>query len=177
MPQIMRTSNPALGDKTFNGLPSSLDDISNRMTLNGTVNKTGILLVLAIVSAGWTWLQFAQTRDVSTITPWMMLGGLGGFIAAMVTIFKKQWAPVTAPIYAVLEGLLLGGISAVFELRYPGIAFGVGSADLWHAVCVVVPVSHRDYPGDGKIPAGCFCRYRRDCALLPAADDSRTLPL
>jgi uncharacterized YccA/Bax inhibitor family protein len=52
-----------------------------------------------------------------------MLGGLGGFIAAMVTIFKKQWAPVTAPIYAVLEGLLLGGISAVFELRYPGIAF------------------------------------------------------
>ena len=119
----MRTSNPALGDKTFNGLPSSLGDISNRMTLNGTVNKTGILLVLAIVSAGWTWLQFAQTRDVSTIAPWMMLGGLGGFIAAMVTIFKKQWAPVTAPIYALLEGLLLGGISAVFELRYPGIAF------------------------------------------------------
>jgi uncharacterized YccA/Bax inhibitor family protein len=52
-----------------------------------------------------------------------MLGGLvGGFICAMVTVFKKEWSPVTAPIYALLEGLVLGGLSAVVDLRYPGIA-------------------------------------------------------
>ena len=51
-----------------------------------------------------------------------MLGALGGFVVAMVTIFKKTWAPVTAPIYALLEGLVLGGLSAMFEMRYPGIA-------------------------------------------------------
>src|SRR6267143_1456021 len=52
-----------------------------------------------------------------------MIGGLfGGFVVALVTIFKKEWSPVTAPVYALLEGLALGGISAMFELRYPGIA-------------------------------------------------------
>jgi uncharacterized YccA/Bax inhibitor family protein len=92
------------------------------MTLNGTVNRTGILLVLAIASAGWTWLQFMQSRNLADVMPWMLLGLFGGLIAAMVTIFKKEWSPVTAPAYALLEGLVLGGLSAVFELRYPGIA-------------------------------------------------------
>jgi uncharacterized YccA/Bax inhibitor family protein len=50
------------------------------------------------------------------------IGGIGGFIVAMVTIFKKEWSPITAPIYSLLEGLALGGISALFELRYPAIA-------------------------------------------------------
>jgi len=92
------------------------------MTLNGTVNKTGILLVCALATAGWTWFQFLQSRDLSDVAPWMMVGVIGGLICAMVTIFKKEWAPVTAPAYALLEGLALGGISAMFELRYPGIA-------------------------------------------------------
>jgi uncharacterized YccA/Bax inhibitor family protein len=56
------------------------------------------------------------------VLPLVAIGGIGGFIAALVTIFKKEWSPITAPIYALLEGLALGGISAVFELRYPGIA-------------------------------------------------------
>jgi uncharacterized YccA/Bax inhibitor family protein len=92
------------------------------MTLNGTVNKTGILLVCALATAGWTWFQFLQSRDLSSVAPWMMVGVIGGLIFAMITIFKKEWAPVTAPAYALLEGLALGGISAMFELRYPGIA-------------------------------------------------------
>jgi uncharacterized YccA/Bax inhibitor family protein len=126
---LMRTSNPALGEKTFQDLARSQygsgyqGDLSTRMTLNGTVNKTGILLVCAVITAGWTWLQFMRTEDAASVTPWMLLGMIGGFICAMVTIFKKEWAPVTAPIYALLEGLVLGGLSALFELRYPGIAF------------------------------------------------------
>jgi uncharacterized YccA/Bax inhibitor family protein len=52
-----------------------------------------------------------------------MTGGLiGGFVIALVTIFKKEWSPITAPVYALLEGLVLGGISAIFERSYPGVA-------------------------------------------------------
>ena len=125
MPQLMRTSNPALGDKTFRGLPSGygIGDISSRMTLNGTINKTGILLVCAIATAGWTWMQFMASGTPATVMPMMLLGLIGGFVMALVTIFKKEWAPVTAPAYALLEGLVLGGLSAVFEARFPGIAF------------------------------------------------------
>ena len=54
--------------------------------------------------------------------PWMMGGLLLGFVTAMVTVFKQTWAPITAPIYALCEGLALGGISALFERSYPGIA-------------------------------------------------------
>ena len=125
---LMKTSNPALSDNTFRDLPGvqygrgGLIDAANRMTLSGTVNKTGILLLCAIATAAWTWSQFMQTHDMATVAPELMLGALGGFIVAMVTIFKQTWAPVTAPIYALLEGLVLGGLSAVFEAHYPGIA-------------------------------------------------------
>lgn len=124
---LFKTSNPALGDKTFQGLSQTQyggypSDLTARMTLNGTVNKTGILLVLAIAAAGWTWHLFTQSENPADVMPWMFGGLIGGFIFAMITIFKKEWSPVTAPAYALLEGLALGGISAFFELRYPGIA-------------------------------------------------------
>jgi uncharacterized YccA/Bax inhibitor family protein len=63
-----------------------------------------------------------QTHDPSDVAGWLMLGVFGGFIVAMVTIFKQSWAPMTAPIYALCEGLFLGAISAFLDLRYPGIA-------------------------------------------------------
>ena len=123
---LMKTSNPALAANTFRDLSDSqyggLTDLAGRMTLNGTVNKTGILLVCAIATAAWTWRLFSQSRDFADVSTLMLVGLIGGFICAMVTIFKKEWSPVTAPIYALLEGLVLGGISAAVELRYPGIA-------------------------------------------------------
>ena len=127
---LMKTSNPALGANTFNGISNSqyggpsgiLLDATDRMTLNGTVNKTGILLICAIATAAWTWHLFLPEHDMSAVAPLMMLGLFGGFICAMVTVFKKQWSAVTAPIYALLEGLVLGGLSATLELRNPGIA-------------------------------------------------------
>ena len=123
---LIKTSNPALSDKTFRGLSDAqyggLIDAAGRMTLNGTVNKTGILLICAIATAGWTWHLFLQSRDAADVAPLMIGGMIGGLICAMVTIFKKEWSPVTAPIYALLEGLVLGGLSAIFDLRYPGIA-------------------------------------------------------
>ena len=123
---LMKTSNPALSENTFRDLSTAqyggLVDESTRMTLAGTVNKTGILLVCALATACWTWRLFLQSRDMADVAPWMLGGLLGGFIVALVTIFKKEWSPVTAPIYALLEGLALGGLSAFMDLRYPGIA-------------------------------------------------------
>jgi len=124
---LIKTSNPALGQNTFSsfaqsGYGGNLVDASARMTLSGTVNKTGILLLCAVATAAWTWHSFMQTHDLTVAGPAVMLGALGGFVVAMVTVFKKEWSTVTAPIYALLEGLVLGGISAIFELRYPGIA-------------------------------------------------------
>jgi uncharacterized YccA/Bax inhibitor family protein len=123
---LMKTSNPALGDKTFRDLaqagPSGILDEAGRMTLSGTVNKTGVLLLCAMATAAWTWRMFVQAEgDASAVGGLMMIGLIGGFIVAMVTIFKQSWAPVTAPIYALLEGLVLGGISAITNARYPGI--------------------------------------------------------
>jgi uncharacterized YccA/Bax inhibitor family protein len=91
------------------------------MTLQGTVNKTGLLLLFVVVTSAWTW-GLSHSNNPTAAIPWMVGGLLGGFIVAMVTIFKANWAPVTAPLYALLEGLALGGISAMFELRYHGIA-------------------------------------------------------
>jgi uncharacterized YccA/Bax inhibitor family protein len=123
---LMKTSNPALGDKTFRDLvnsgPGGIADTADHMTLAGTVNKTGVLLLCTLATACYTWRLFLESRDISSVGGLMIVGLIGGFIVAMVTIFKQQWAPITAPVYALLEGLALGGISASLEMRYPGIA-------------------------------------------------------
>jgi uncharacterized YccA/Bax inhibitor family protein len=124
---LMKTSNPALGDKTFRGLNGGslnggLVDAANRMTLAGTVNKTGLLLVCALATASWTWHLYMQSGEAQDVTPLMLVGMFGGLIFALVTAFKKEWAPVTAPIYALLEGLVLGGLSVMMDTRYHGIA-------------------------------------------------------
>jgi uncharacterized YccA/Bax inhibitor family protein len=119
MAQLMRTSNPALNQTIFQGQHVALEEA---MTLNGTVNKTGILLLCTVATAAWTWHRFMQTHSAMSVLPFLWTGLLGGLIFALITTFKKTWAPVTAPVYALLEGLALGGISAVFELRFPGIA-------------------------------------------------------
>lgn len=123
---LMKTSNPALNDNTFRGGPGAIyggwAGATERMTLGGTINKTGVLLLLALASASFTWYQFLNTQNAGSVGGLMMLGLIGGFVLAMATIFKQTWAPVTAPLYALAEGLVLGGLSAMFEVRYHGIA-------------------------------------------------------
>jgi uncharacterized YccA/Bax inhibitor family protein len=129
---LFKTSNPALGSNTFRGMSSSYNSgiahyggaisASSSMTLSGTVHKTGVLLVLAVASAFFTWTQFAATHDPASVSLEMMVGVFGGLIFALVTSFKREWSPITAPIYALLEGLFLGAFSAMLDLRYPGIA-------------------------------------------------------
>jgi uncharacterized YccA/Bax inhibitor family protein len=114
----MRTSNPALLDTTFSGYARG----SEAMTMQGSVIKTGILILVALLSAGWTWNLFYKSGgNTSAITYWMMGGAIGGFILAMVTVFKPAWAAITAPVYALLEGFFIGGLSAIMEVSFPGI--------------------------------------------------------
>jgi uncharacterized YccA/Bax inhibitor family protein len=116
---LMKTANPALNVNSFR-VDQAVS--GEAMTLSGTVNKTGILLICVVATAAWSWNRFFHAPTSDTVLPLVAIGGIGGFILALVTIFKKEWSPVTSPIYALLEGLALRGISAVFELRYPGIA-------------------------------------------------------
>lgn len=110
---MMRSGNPALRADTFTKVRSSSS--AERMSIQGTVNKTFILLFIALFSASWVWDKPAQ------FLPFLWPAVIGGIIVAFVTIFKKEWAPVTSPIYALVEGLVLGLISALMERTYPGI--------------------------------------------------------
>jgi uncharacterized YccA/Bax inhibitor family protein len=116
---LMRTSNPAFNADSFRVEGATH---SGTMTLPGTVNKTGILLICTVATAAWSWNRFFHSPSPDAVLPLAAVGGIGGFIVAMATVFKKAWSPVTAPIYALLEGLVLGSISAMLEMRFPGIA-------------------------------------------------------
>src|ERR1700685_2880458 len=142
MAQLMRTSNPVLNEKRFEGLAR----VGEGMTLQGTVNKTGLLLLCAIATASWTWHLFMQSRSAADVLPWLWIGTIGGFVCAMVTVFKKEWSPATAPAYALLEGLALGSISAVLELRFPGIA--IQAVSLTFGTLLVLLLAYRS----GLIP-------------------------
>ena len=128
---MIRSGNPALKESTFLDLGSGavVSRDAGAMTLNGTVNKTGILLLLSVLTAAFAWNQsiIVGADGIATIAPgvvgYMLGGAIGGFILAMVTVFKKTWAPVTAPLYALVEGFFLGSISAMYELRFDGIVF------------------------------------------------------
>lgn len=116
----MRTANPALNDKTFTGYGRAVA-LEEAMTIQGTVNKSAFLLLLVLVGAMWTWRMYFEAADSQSLGLWIFGGAVGALIAAVITVFKKQWAAVTGPLYALLEGLALGGISAMLEGKYPGI--------------------------------------------------------
>lgn len=119
----MRSGNPALNDKTFTGLART----GKVMTLGGTVNKTALLLALLMITALYTWGTFFETRDPAVIKPFIWGGLIGGMVLALITVFKKAWAPVTAPLYALAEGFAIGGISAFYEAQFEGIVIQAAS--------------------------------------------------
>jgi uncharacterized YccA/Bax inhibitor family protein len=112
---FLRTGNPTLTEDTFRGYVRVRGQAV--MTLDGTVHKTGISLLILMLAAvvGWN-------RMLGPIVPVMWTGLAGGAILGLVTTFKRQWAPWRTPAYAAFEGLLLGSLSLLFNLRYPGIA-------------------------------------------------------
>ncbi|MEO8984131.1 MAG: Bax inhibitor-1/YccA family protein [Rhodanobacter sp.] len=119
----MQSGNPALNKNTF--LDVADGTVSARgndtMTINGTVNKTGLMLILVLVGAMYAWSQFTGPDSAPAMFPLVAGGAIGGLVLALVTVFKKTWAPFTAPLYALVEGVFIGALSAIFEARYPGI--------------------------------------------------------
>jgi uncharacterized YccA/Bax inhibitor family protein len=109
---MFRTGNPALKESTFRGVSRAVGE--EAMTLQGTVNKTGISLLILLAAAAFVW-------NSANPQPFVLVGLVGGLVTALVTVFKNTAAPMTTPLYAAFEGLLLGGLSLVFEARYPGI--------------------------------------------------------
>jgi uncharacterized YccA/Bax inhibitor family protein len=135
----METSNPAFGQNTFANLAQPRSGAV--MTVNGAVAKTAFLLLLLVVAAVYTWgiamASIAAGQAGAAALPWMVGGALGGLIFALVTCFKKEWSPVTAPIYAILEGLFLGAISAFFQAQYQGLVAQAIVLTLGVMVCML----------------------------------------
>jgi uncharacterized YccA/Bax inhibitor family protein len=141
----MRSHNPALRDDAFTA--TRLDG-GGTMTVQGTVNKTALLLVLAVATATASWVL--GTSGGSGVAGWVLVASLAGLGVAIATIVRPRWSPVTAPIYALVEGVVLGVVSMWFEASYPGIAiqavaltFGVMGAMLVLYKTRVIKVTQR----------------------------------
>jgi uncharacterized YccA/Bax inhibitor family protein len=136
----MKTSNPVFtGNNTYtvNGVAVGYGPT---MTISGTVNKAGILMLCVLATAVWTWNQFF-TNGPAAVGGYVAIGAIGGFIVALATIFKKEWSPITAPVYALLEGLFLGALSAMFEAQFHGIA--IEAVALTFGTCFCMLLAYR----------------------------------
>lgn len=115
----LRSGNPSLKTEAF----ENFKDVrtGERMTIQGTVNKTFILLLLLLVTFVYSWNQFVSSPD--SVLPLILAGAIGGLIIGLITVFVPKVSPFTAPIYALLQGLFLGAVSAQYEAQYGGIVF------------------------------------------------------
>jgi uncharacterized YccA/Bax inhibitor family protein len=133
---LLRTANPALRDEVFTGDGVPRGDT---MTIQGTVNKTAALLALLIASAAFTWV----TVDPATTGPWLLVAALAGLGIAILTIVRRQWSPLTAPLYAVVEGVVVGAVSRMFEDFYDGIVLQAASLTIGVLAALLVVYSTR----------------------------------
>ncbi|MGI2326923.1 Bax inhibitor-1/YccA family protein [Planococcus sp. YIM B11945] len=115
----MRSGNPSLKDAAFDKYRNSGTD--RTMTIQGTVNKTFVLLLLLMATFLYSWDQFMT--DPNSATPLILVGAIGSLIVGLITIFVPKASPFTAPLYALLEGLFIGAISARYEVQFEGIVF------------------------------------------------------
>lgn len=126
---FMRTSNPTFNESRWS--PTAIAPGQATMTAQGTATKTGILVLLALVGASYTFNIFMETlrstgdygAAFGSVSIYTWGGAIAGLVTALFIMFKPTIAPVLAPAYAVMEGLFLGGISAFAETQFPGIAF------------------------------------------------------
>jgi len=142
----LRSNNPFLGSKAYSDSNTSLYnpdgskveiiDYNNTMTVNGAVTKTFMLFLLLLAGAGVTWYMAFTGQNPIVLT---IGGAIIGFILVIAATFSPKNAPYLAPAYALFEGLFIGGISAIFEVRYPGIVMqGVFGTLVTFAVCLAL---------------------------------------
>ncbi len=133
---MFRTGNPALSALAFTSVARARGE--EAMTVEGTVNKTGISLLILVFAAALSWNGAFGHENLPVV---MLVGLVGGLVVALATVFKKEWAPATTPLYAAFEGVLLGAISLVFNLRYPGIV--VNAVALTFGVLAALLLAYR----------------------------------
>jgi uncharacterized YccA/Bax inhibitor family protein len=114
---LFKSGNPALNEKAFNKSFSISD--TETMTVNGTLNKFGILALLTMATAGLAWKMVASGVDVTTYMWASVFGGLG---VALVIVFKMEWSAYLAPAYALIKGYALGAISAYYNYAFQKVA-------------------------------------------------------
>ncbi len=142
---LFKSTNPALSEKRFTA--TVLDDVmyaENAMTVKGTLQKFGFLMLMVLGTAFYAWKEFAGGGNVM---PLVWTGAIGGLIVALVIIFKREWSPYLAPLYALLEGLFVGGISAVyneaFAAKAPNIVINAVGLTLGVAVAMYLLYSFK----------------------------------
>jgi uncharacterized YccA/Bax inhibitor family protein len=124
---IARTSNPIFGKRTYENAWANSTS-TETMTLNGAINKTALAVLFVFAAAFYTWQQYFKVFDPANpalasgaVMKYLLIGGIGGFIVALVATFTPKWSGFTTPIYAILEGMFLGALSAMFEAQFPGL--------------------------------------------------------
>ena len=135
----MQSGNPVLSAKAWAKVGVVERQRGGAMTVQGCVTKTAILLGCLMATSIFTW-RVALAQPAAAV-PWLWGGLIGGLVLAFVTIFKKTWAPVTAPLYALAEGLAIGAISCLLNQRFPGIA--IQAAGLTFGVLLAMLVAYK----------------------------------
>ena len=118
---LFKSGNPTLSEKTFEKTINTYGD-SGVMTERGTLNKFGLLMILVLASASFTWKAAAESVNVM---PWIIASGIGGVIIVLILAFRPVWAAFLAPIYALVEGVFVGGISAFYNDAFAQVAPGI----------------------------------------------------
>ena len=139
---IFKSGNPTLGEKAFQSVGTSTGDQS--MTIQGTLQKFGFMLIMLMGTAFYAWKEF---QGHGNVMPLMWTGLIGGFVLALVIVFKKNWSPYLAPAYALLQGLFIGTISAMyndmFAEKAPNLIMNAVGLTLGTAVAMYVLYSMR----------------------------------
>ncbi len=124
----MRTSNPVLSDSAIDrvvdelGVPDDARTLTERFTIVG-VTQRALLLIGLVAAGGYVGWNLVDVTDgvVVDFPGWILPAALGLIAVAFLTFFRPQMAPVTAPIWAIGEGVLVGAISRVYEVEFDGI--------------------------------------------------------
>lgn len=139
---LFKSGNPTLSEKAFQN--TGYIDYANSMTVRGTLNKFGFMFLMLMGTAYYSWKEFATGGNVQ---PLIWGGAIGGLVVAFVIMFKKEWSPYLAPLYALLEGLFIGAISAyyneAFAAKMPNIIMNAVGLTFGTAIAMYVLYSFK----------------------------------
>lgn len=143
---LFQSGNPTLTEKIFDKSRTQIGDLNGTMTLRGTMNKFGFLMLMVLGAAAYTWQLYYQNNP-SLMTTLMWTGIIGSLIVGLVISFKPNLSTYLAPVYAILEGFFVGAISAVineaFLEKFPGLVITAVGLTISVAIAMYLLYSFR----------------------------------